>query len=69
MIGAGTNRMNIYTVAKASQGLANYVNERFPEGNGASQSAMIPGSNPACLPKLPPVFLRQTEFKSIFIRN
>ena len=26
-IGAGTNRMNIYTVAKASQGLANYVNK------------------------------------------
>lgn len=27
VIGAGTNRMNIYTVAKASQGLANYVNK------------------------------------------
>ncbi|MCQ2454335.1 MAG: phospho-sugar mutase [Clostridia bacterium] len=25
VIGAGTNRMNLYTVAKASQGLANYV--------------------------------------------
>lgn len=25
VIGAGTNRMNIYTVAKASQGLANYL--------------------------------------------
>ena len=25
VIGAGTNRMNIYTVAKASQGLADYV--------------------------------------------
>ena len=25
IIGAGTNRMNIYTVAKASQGLANYL--------------------------------------------
>lgn len=24
-IGAGTNRMNVYTVAKASQGLANYL--------------------------------------------
>lgn len=31
VIGAGTNRMNIYTVAKASQGLANYIIERFPE--------------------------------------
>jgi len=28
-IGAGTNRMNIYVVAKASQGLANYINENF----------------------------------------
>lgn len=27
VIGAGTNRMNIYTVAKASQGLADYVNK------------------------------------------
>ncbi len=31
VIGAGTNRMNIYTVAKASQGLANYVNKNFKE--------------------------------------
>ena len=30
VIGAGTNRMNVYTVAKASQGLANYVNKTFP---------------------------------------
>ena len=25
VLGAGTNRMNVYTVAKASQGLANYL--------------------------------------------
>ena len=31
VIGAGTNRMNVYTVGKASQGLANYVNARFPD--------------------------------------
>jgi phosphoglucomutase len=29
IIGAGTNRMNVYTVAKASQGLADYVVARF----------------------------------------
>ena len=29
VIGAGTNRMNIYTVAKASQGLADYVRKNF----------------------------------------
>lgn len=28
-IGAGTNRMNIYTVGKASQGLANYLNKIY----------------------------------------
>lgn len=28
-IGAGTNRMNIYTVSKASQGLANYLNKTY----------------------------------------
>jgi len=29
VIGAGTNRMNIYTVRKASQGLADYLNAEF----------------------------------------
>ena len=29
VIGAGTNRMNIYMVRKASQGLANYVNSKY----------------------------------------
>lgn len=32
VIGAGTNRMNIYTVAKASQGLANYINKTVRTG-------------------------------------
>lgn len=30
VIGVGTNRMNIYTVAKATQGYANYLNRNFP---------------------------------------
>lgn len=29
VIGAGTNRMNVYTVAKASQGLADYLNKNY----------------------------------------
>lgn len=33
VIGAGTNRMNIYTVAKASQGLADYVIKNFAEAD------------------------------------
>lgn len=31
IIGAGTNRMNIYTVRKASQGIANYIKKKYPE--------------------------------------
>ena len=33
VIGAGTNRMNIYVVRKASQGLANYVNAHYKNGS------------------------------------
>lgn len=33
VIGAGTNRMNIYTVGKASQGLANFINSRTDKGS------------------------------------
>ena len=32
VIGAGTNRMNVYTVGKASQGLSDYVLKKYPEG-------------------------------------
>lgn len=31
IIGAGTNRMNIFTVAKASQGLSDYIKDNFRE--------------------------------------
>jgi len=33
IMGAGTNRMNIYTVGMATQGLANYLLKMFPENN------------------------------------
>lgn len=33
VIGAGTNRMNIYTVGKASQGLANFINAKTKNGS------------------------------------
>ena len=35
VIGAGTNRMNIYTVGKASQGLANFINSKVKNGSVA----------------------------------
>lgn len=31
VIGAGTNRLNVYTVSQATQGLANYLNKNFEE--------------------------------------
>lgn len=31
VIGAGTNRLNIHTVARASQGLVHYIKKNFPE--------------------------------------
>ncbi len=31
VLGVGTNRMNTYTVGKATQGLANYLKKQFPE--------------------------------------
>ena len=31
VIGAGTNRMNVYTVAQATQGLANFLNDTYEE--------------------------------------
>ena len=41
VIGVGTNRMNIYTVAKASQGLANYVLEREGRSIAVSYDSRI----------------------------
>ncbi len=35
VIGAGTNRMNIYTVGKASQGLADFINSQTKNGSVA----------------------------------
>lgn len=36
IIGAGTNRMNIYTVRKATQGLANYIMKKGMQGKGVA---------------------------------
>lgn len=38
IIGAGTNRMNIYTVRKATQGLANYIKKNHGEQKGVAIS-------------------------------
>ena len=57
VIGAGTNRMNIYTVAKASQGLADYLKKNFE--TPSVPSATTAASRAMCLQKLPPGCLRR----------
>ena len=42
VIGAGTNRMNVYTVRKATQGLANYINNVQAQAERVLQLHMIP---------------------------
>lgn len=61
VIGAGTNRMNIYTVAKASQGLADYVNKQFAPNKRSIATVMIRESDQTYLQELLQEFLRQTE--------
>ena len=39
ILGAGTNRMNVYTVRKATQGLANYLNHH-KEGQKTPSTAI-----------------------------
>ena len=36
VIGAGTNRMNVYTVRKATQGLANYIVKKGTQAKGVA---------------------------------
>ncbi|MBR4604910.1 MAG: phospho-sugar mutase, partial [Lachnospiraceae bacterium] len=38
VVAAGTNRMNVYTVRKATQGLANYILKQGTEGKGVAIS-------------------------------
>ena len=64
VIGAGTNRMNVYNIRKATQGLANYLNAsdlpKLPSATTAVSRAM-------CLPAKPQLSLRQTASRPIFI--
>lgn len=46
VIGAGTNRMNVYTVRKATQGLANYIIKRGTQSKGVQ----LHSTPAACLP-------------------
>ena len=61
VIGAGTNRMNIYTVGKATQGLAAYVNSISENPTMTAVSSLIPLQNTQ------PKFWRLTVLRFISI--
>lgn len=65
VIGAGTNRMNVYNIRKATQGLANYLNASdLPKKVAIGTTAV---SRAMCLPAKPQLSLRQTASRPIFI--
>ena len=62
VLGAGTNRMNIYVVRQATQGLANWVKTQ-----GGSQTVAISYDSPSramSLQRRPPVCWPQTASRS-----
>lgn len=63
VIGAGTNRMNLYTVRKATQGLADYLNASdLPKKVAIATTAAIMGS---CSPARLPVYWQPTASRPI----
>ena len=68
IIGAGTNRMNIYTVRKATQGLANYIMKTTVREK-ALRLRMIPVICPRNLPKRLHVVWLQTGIKAYIFES
>ena len=67
VIGAGTNRMNIYTVRKATQGIADYINATTENGSVAiSYDSRIKSD---VFAKRPPGFWQPTASGFICIPN
>ena len=67
IIGAGTNRLNIYTIGKASQGLAPMlIPLRKTEKLQSPTTAELTRNY---FQKQPPKFLRQTELRFIYTKN
>ncbi len=66
IMGVGTNRMNIYTVGAATQGLSNYLNANFKD---IPQISVVVGydcrNNSDLFAKFPQIFLLLTVSKYI----
>lgn len=66
IIGAGTNRMNIYTVRKATQGLANYIISQKGQEK-AWLSPLIPDACHRNLQMRQPAVWQPTESKRMYL--
>ena len=71
IMGAGINRMNIYTVGAATQGLSNYLKKNFAEPCLKSKwpLGMIAGTTAGCLLKPVPKYLQQMALKCICLKT
>ena len=70
IMGAGTNRMNIYTMGAATQGLANYLIKEFGKQTAIKVVlATIVVIIAACLPKRLPIFFLQMALKCICLKT
>lgn len=67
IIGAGTNRMNVYTVRKATQGLANYILSQKGEKKESQLHSIVVECRRNLPMKLPAVWL-QTASKPMYLR-
>ncbi len=65
IIGAGTNRMNVYTVRKATQGLANYIKKV----NASDKGVAIQGACHRNLLTKPLFALRQTALRHMCLNR
>ena len=66
VIGAGTNRMNIYTVRKATQGLANYISRVNGQKRGVAIAYDSRHMSPELQMKRHSVW-QQTESKRMYL--
>ena len=60
IMGAGTNRMNIYTVGAATQGLSNYLKKEFAD---LSEIIVV------CLQRFLQIFFLPTESRYTFLNH
>ena len=68
IMGAGTNRMNIYTLGMATQGLSNYIIKECGNVGIKVLSPMIAGITAGTLPRQLPISFLQTDLKYTFLK-